>query len=69
MPVTCNINRKGRLARALWGAALLLAGIAWLIWGRPLDWWEWVAVAFLILGGIFALIVITLFTTLFLLFS
>ena len=43
-----NIDRRGRLVRAVWGASLIIAGL--LLWGRS----RWICLA-LIACGVFAL--------------
>ena len=56
MAFACNIDRKGRVARAIYGVLILLAGVLWLLFSWPPAWWEWALAGLLILGGVFALI-------------
>ncbi|MCX6927401.1 MAG: DUF2892 domain-containing protein [Verrucomicrobia bacterium] len=43
-----NIDRRGRILRAIWGVAWIVAGL--LLWGRG----RWLGFA-LVVGGVFAL--------------
>lgn len=55
MPLTCNIDRRGRLIRGVAGALTALAGVAWLLLARPLTPWGGILGAGLILAGGFML--------------
>lgn len=56
MPLTCNIDAKGKLARLIWGILLLVAGtilaIAW-AWGTTSPM-RWGLVIVCLVGGAFA---------------
>jgi len=52
VPVTCNIDRKGRLLRGIGGVLAATGGTAWLVLGWPPAWWEaLLAVGLVLLGG------------------
>lgn len=49
-----NLERNGRIARAVTGAITLGAGVAcWLLEWPAAPGWRWALVAFLVLGGLF----------------
>ena len=56
MPLTCNIDSRGKLARLIWGLLLLALGavllFAWALRGGSV--WAWVVTAACLLGGAFA---------------
>ena len=43
MPLTCNIDSRGKVARLLYGIIMLLAGVALTVfWAYPVGgWWRW----------------------------
>lgn len=53
MPLTCNIDAKGRIARLMYGVATIVAGlwvaVGW-AWGSE-DWLTWVVAATLLALG------------------
>jgi uncharacterized membrane protein HdeD (DUF308 family) len=55
MALTCNIDRKGRLARLISGILLLILGIVLAFaWALPnASWLAWMIVAVTIAGGLF----------------
>lgn len=57
MPLTCNIDSRGKLARLIWGLLLLGVGIALLIfWALPQGGaWRWIICLACMLGGAFAI--------------
>jgi hypothetical protein len=57
MPLTCNIDAKGKRKRLLMGLALLAAGVLLaLLWAWPsADWKPWAVVSIVLLMGGFAL--------------
>lgn len=42
MGLICNIDQKGRWARAICGVMTCLAGLLFLILAWPPTWWQWV---------------------------
>ena len=57
MPLTCNINARGKLVRLIWGLFLLVLGVVSLIaWAVPTgSAGAWVVTAACLLLGAFAL--------------
>jgi hypothetical protein len=57
MPLTCNIDSRGRVVRAIYGIMLLLTGIALAVfWALPAhNIWRWVVAALCIAAGAFGL--------------
>jgi hypothetical protein len=57
MPLTCNIDGRGKLARFIYGVILLIAGIALAVfWAWPNGaWWAWAISVCCMLGGAFAI--------------
>ena len=53
----CNIDAKGKLARLIYGIALLIGGIAvMLIWAIPAGGWiPWAVTILVLLSGAFAI--------------
>lgn len=54
MPVTCNIDARGRLLRAMIGLVLLVIALA-LVFMFPPSGWRRVVVVILTVGGVFCL--------------
>ena len=56
MPLTCNIDRRGKIARLVYGAVLLIAGgVLLFAWAIPQgSAWAWVITVACLLGGAFA---------------
>lgn len=56
MPLTCNIDSRGKLARLIYGVALVAIGIVLaIVWAMPAGRaFPWVVTALCILGGAFA---------------
>ena len=56
MPLQCNIDSRGRVARLVYGIALVAAGVALaLLWALPRGTpWPWVVSTLVIAGGAFA---------------
>ncbi len=56
MPLTCNIEARGKVARLIYGIVLVVLGIVLLLaWALPAgSVWAWVVVALCLLGGGFA---------------
>ena len=56
MPLQCNIDSRGKVARLVWGLLLIAAGAAAAAtWALPAGaWWAWVVCALLVAGGAFA---------------
>jgi uncharacterized membrane protein HdeD (DUF308 family) len=57
MPLQCNIDSKGKLARLIWGLMLLAGGVIVLLtWAwNSTGAWPWIVGAALIAGGAFAI--------------
>jgi hypothetical protein len=57
MPLTCNIDARGKFVRLVWGIALLILGLVLLFaWAVPSNAaWPWVATVLCLLGGAFAI--------------
>jgi uncharacterized membrane protein HdeD (DUF308 family) len=57
MPLQCNIDSKGKLARLIYGLVLLAAGVAMIFfWAMPSGTaLSWIITIALILGGAFAI--------------
>jgi hypothetical protein len=57
MGLKCNIDRRGKVARLIWGLLLLVAGITMLIKvARPSgSAWAWTATLVCLAGGAFAI--------------
>lgn len=57
MPLTCNIDSRGKLARLIYGIALLIIGIIVMFaWAIPAStFWAWLVTILLLLGGGFAI--------------
>jgi len=57
MPLTCNIDSRGRVVRAIYGIILLLAGIALAyFWALPeQNIWHWVVAGLCGAAGAFGL--------------
>lgn len=54
MPLTCNIDSRGKVARLLYGIIMLVAGVALAVfWAYPMgSWWRWaIAVVIDLAGG------------------
>lgn len=56
MPMTCNINRKGRLVRGIGGILVLAAGLSGLIFHWPPGWWGGLLAVGAVLLGAFMMI-------------
>lgn len=56
MKRTCNIDRRGRVARAIWGACFVALGVALLVWRPSAGWVGWIAVASCLGMGVFSII-------------
>lgn len=56
MPLTCNINSRGRLARLIYGIGLIALGIVLAaVWAWPQGQvWMWAVSIGCVLGGAFA---------------
>ena len=56
MPLQCNIDSRGKVARLVWGVLLIAGGIAAaLLWALPGgSAWAWAACGLAVLGGAFA---------------
>ena len=57
MPLTCNIDARGKWVRLIYGTALLLAGILLAIfWARPAGGWvAWTVSIAIAAAGVFAI--------------
>jgi hypothetical protein len=56
MPLTCNIDARGKVARLIYGLVLLVIGVV-LIFVLALPYpsvWPWLIVAFCLVSGAFA---------------
>jgi hypothetical protein len=55
MPLTCNIDSRGKLARLIYGAVMIVAAVlAAALWAVPVGGWvPWVVVAALAAFGAF----------------
>ncbi|QNN22815.1 hypothetical protein HED60_11230 [Planctomycetales bacterium ZRK34] len=54
----CNIDKRGRMARAVWGIVMLLGAVAMVVCavaGFLSGWWVWVVAAALLVAGLFGL--------------
>jgi hypothetical protein len=54
----CNIDKRGRRARAIWGIVMLLVAVAVAVCGATgvvIGWWVWVIAAVLVVAGLFGL--------------
>ena len=57
MPLTCNIDAKGKTVRLVYGIVLMLIGVGLLIgwaWGSR-SWLAWGVTGFCVVGGAFAI--------------
>ena len=56
MPLTCNIDSRGKLARLIYGILLIVLGLLLaLFWAWPDGQaWKWIVTAACLLGGAFA---------------
>jgi hypothetical protein len=56
MPLTCNIDAKGKVARLVWGILLIVAAVGGAVWwaAEGNSWGPWVVVGFLAASGAFA---------------
>ena len=56
MPLTCNIDARGKAVRLVYGVLLLAVGVVLLFaWALPAgSAWAWVVTALCLLGGAFA---------------
>jgi hypothetical protein len=57
MPLTCNIDSRGKLARLIYGLLMIVLGIILaLLWAWPQgEIWKWVVSIACVAGGTFAL--------------
>jgi hypothetical protein len=57
MPLPCNIDACGKLARLIYGIVLLIAGLVLaIVWAWPGGaWWAWAISVAIMLGGGFAI--------------
>jgi hypothetical protein len=57
MPLTCNIDARGKLARLIYGVILLILGVVLLLaWALPAGgFWPWAVTIACLLGGAFAI--------------
>ena len=57
MPLTCNIDARGKLARLVYGVVLLILGLVLLLaWAMPAGgFWAWAVTVACLLGGAFAI--------------
>ncbi len=57
MPLTCNIDAKGKVARLIWGILLLIAAaLLAVLWaGTRESWLAWAVVAAVAAAGAFAI--------------
>jgi hypothetical protein len=57
MPLQCNIDARGKLARLIYGVALLILGLVLLLaWALPTGGlWAWAVTIGSLLGGAFAI--------------
>lgn len=57
MPLTCNIDARGKRARLIYGVLMIILGIVLAaVWAWPdaQAWWKWLVVVACIVGGGFA---------------
>jgi uncharacterized membrane protein HdeD (DUF308 family) len=56
MPLTCNIDARGKFARLIYGIIMIVLGVvALLVWALPTNSvWAWIVTAILLLGGAFS---------------
>lgn len=57
MPLTCNIDAKGKAARLIYGIALSILGLVLIwFWARPAgSWYAWACSLLALAGGGFAI--------------
>jgi hypothetical protein len=57
MPLQCNIDARGKLARLIYGVVLLILGLVLLLaWALPTGGlWAWAVTIVSLLGGAFAI--------------
>jgi hypothetical protein len=55
MPLTCNIDARGKLARLIWGVVMILLALAAAFWAwRVGGTWRWVVTVVLLGMGAFS---------------
>ena len=59
MPLTCNIDSRGKLARLIYGIVLIALGLVLVFfWARPGgEIWKWVVSIVLVIAGAFGIFV------------